>query len=131
MWPMISHSDVGKRLKRYQKKWPREMVNVLDNLDSLHRALCAGSKPEQLKSFGFVHSEPMGILAVDQKGTGKGKLKQFRLYTFADLVSETLHLRILGDKDTQSDDIALAKVFVQGILDARERKVDEQDAEAG
>ena len=59
----------------------------------------------------------MGILAIDQKGKGKGaKLKPFRLYVFPDERSKILHLVTLGDKDSQEDDIRHCQSFVEGLL---------------
>jgi len=116
MWSMSNHEDVAKRLKKYQKKWRHEITNVFDNLDTLFLAIKEGTKPEQLKSLGFVHSEPMNVLAIDQKGPGKGtRMKQFRLYTVPDLNDEVLYLRTLGDKDTQEDDLRVVTAFAQAL----------------
>ncbi|HEY3965717.1 MAG TPA: hypothetical protein VGM05_14260 [Planctomycetaceae bacterium] len=131
MWNLNPLSDVPKRLDRFKKKWAHEMTNVFDNLDTVVEALNAGTKAEQLKQLGFVHSEPFGVLAIDQRGPGKGsKLKQFRLYVFPEEDAEQLHLITLGDKDSQQDDIKQAKSFAQGLLqkkitDARRRIKDD------
>jgi len=117
-WSIRLCEDVPKRLKKFQKKWRHEVVNVFDNLDTLLDALSHGAKPEQLKKLGFVHTEPFGILAVDQSGPGKGsKMKELRLYVYPHQEKEDLYAMILGDKDTQSDDINLAKVFVSGLME--------------
>jgi hypothetical protein len=42
-------------------------------------------------------------------------IKQTRLYVFPHTHSETLHLITLGDKSTQTDDIAFAKAYVEGL----------------
>jgi hypothetical protein len=122
MWILSPLPDVQKRLDKYKKKWSREMTNVFDNLDTLLEALNCGTNPEQLKQLGFVHSEPFGILAIDQKGPGKGaKLKPFRLYTYPDEEAKRLDLIILGDKDTQQDDIRESKAFVQELWQRKKR----------
>lgn len=116
MWNLSPLSDVHKRLDSFKKKWAHEMTNVFDNLDTIVKALNEGTRPEQLKQLGFVHSEPCGVLAIDQKGPGKGsKLKQFRLYVFPEEDAEILHLITLGDKDSQKDDIRQVKGFAQGL----------------
>ncbi|TXT21070.1 MAG: Uncharacterized protein FD138_4106 [Planctomycetota bacterium] len=108
--------DAQKRLKKYGKKWMHEVVNVSDNLGTLIDALDEGAKPEQLKKLGFVRSEPSGILAIDESGPGKGsKMKALRLLVFPHEEKQDLYVMTLGDKDSESDDIRLCKVFVAGL----------------
>jgi hypothetical protein len=64
MWSLYPMTDFEKRLERFQKKWNHEMVNVLDNLDTTVKALNFGARSGQLKQYGFVQSEPMGLLAI-------------------------------------------------------------------
>lgn len=117
MWTLNPLPEFPKRADRFRKKWEHEISNVLTNLKTLVTALNLGTHPEQLKQLGFVHSEPMGILAVDQKGKGKGaKLKPFRLYVFPDERTKILHLLTLGDKDTQSADIKNCQSIVEKLL---------------
>jgi transcriptional regulator with XRE-family HTH domain len=40
---------------------------ALDNLDTFHKALVNGARLQDAR-FGFIHAEPLGVLAVDQKG---------------------------------------------------------------
>lgn len=80
MWSTNPLPEFQKRADRFRKKWDHEIANVVANLKTLVTSSNLGTRPEQLKQLGFVRSEPMGILAVDQKGEGKGaKLKPFRL----------------------------------------------------
>ncbi len=69
MWTYEVTPDWGRRLKFYEKKRAKELVAALDNLDAFLRTLSGGVKPRQAK-FGFIHPEPLGILAIDQKGGG-------------------------------------------------------------
>ena len=64
--------------------------------------------------FGFIHHEPQGVKAIDQKGGGRD-LKQIRLYTYAQLSENTLHLITIGDKGSQKPDIQICRNFVSGI----------------
>jgi hypothetical protein len=114
MWKLSPSTDVEKRLKKYQKKHARELKNVFDNLDTFFKCLEAGAPSTQIHR-GFIHPEPAGVLAIDQKGKGS-HLKEFRLYIYPDEESETLHLITLGDKNTQPDDIQLCKKFVEALL---------------
>ena len=106
MWTIESQDDVEKRLKKFRKRWRHEVANVFANLETVFKALRLGVKAEQLKKMGFVHSEPKSVLAIDQKGRGKGaRMKQFRLYIYPDEDKQVLHAITLGNKGTQSDDI--------------------------
>jgi hypothetical protein len=67
---------------------------------------------------GYLHPEPMGCIAIDQKGFG-GNLQETRLYTFAEEQSKTIHLITIGNKDTQHSDIELAKDFIKSLIDPK------------
>ena len=87
---------------------------MLDNLDTVFKALCSGAPVQNVSCFGFVHDEPKGIKAIDQKGAGAG-VKQTRLYTFPDNTTNTVHLIIVGDKNSQKADIKYASDFVDNL----------------
>ena len=89
------------------------MTAVLRNLDRYFEALEQGAKPKQIQG-GFVHPEPEDVVAVDQKGGGAG-LSQTRLYLFADVQTEELHLITLGGKDTQEGDIKFSKTYAKKL----------------
>ena len=81
---MLQNTDeYERRQKQYQKKHPRELMAVLDNLDTYHKTLNSGVKPKQA-IFGFIHAEPLDVVAIDQKGGG-AKLAQTRLYVYPDV----------------------------------------------
>jgi hypothetical protein len=107
------------------KDHPRELQAVLDNLDTYFKSLEAGVKPLQIKH-GFMHSEPLGAVAIDQKGGGKS-LAQTRLYVYPEPETETLHLITLGDKQSQKDDIATCRTFVTELRKESEGP-DEEEA---
>jgi len=69
MWALASEDEWDRRLKRFEKKRPRELAAALDNLDTFHKTLNNGVKSREAK-FGFIHPEPLGVLAIDQKGGG-------------------------------------------------------------
>lgn len=114
MWSLEPHADFEKKLKLFEKKHRQELKNVLDNLDTFLKALQAGAKPQQVKR-GFIHPEPRGVLAFDQKGEGK-HLKATRLYAYPDEDTCTIHVITIGDKASQKEDIKLASGFVEGLL---------------
>ena len=71
MWKLEPTDEYNRRHRRYEKKHRRELEAMLDNLDTYHQALNAGTPIQQIQ-FGFVHAEPCGVKAVDQKGHGQG-----------------------------------------------------------
>lgn len=113
MWKMQQGAaDYGRSQKWFEKKKPRELAAVLDNLDTFIKGLNEyGLKLEQVRTFGFVHAEPHGILAIDQKGGGRG-LAETRLYVYPNQQTETIYLVTLGDKGSQSGDIELCRNFI-------------------
>lgn len=130
MWVIKRTDEYHRRSARYERKHPRELGAVLDNLDTFLRTLNNDVKPRQAK-FGFIHTEPSGVLAIDQKGGGPG-LAQTRLYVYPDEACKVLWLLTLGDKQTQSQDIKNCKAFVpqllkpEGASDEREPDVHER-----
>jgi transcriptional regulator with XRE-family HTH domain len=80
MWAIETTENYERCHKRYRKDHPRELQAVLDNLDTYFQSLVAGVKPLQIRH-GFMHNEPLGVVAIDQKGGGKN-LAQTRLYVF-------------------------------------------------
>jgi hypothetical protein len=69
MWKLQAEAEYEKRVRRWPKKYQREFIAAHDNLDTYLTALNCGAKVEQIK-FGFMHSEPRGVVAIDQKGGG-------------------------------------------------------------
>lgn len=99
--------------EHYEKKHPYELAAAEGNLDTYFKALMNGINPLQIKE-GFIHHEPEGIKAIDQKG-GKQKIKlqQTRLYIYADLATKTLFLLTIGDKQSQKNDIKYCREYVR------------------
>lgn len=107
-WKIVTTTDYEKARKEFAKKWPEELKGVGSNLRTLITALEVGTKAEQLKSLGFVHSEPSGILAITERGCEKKtKPKATRLYVFVDEVECEVWVMLLADKSSQSRDLAL------------------------
>lgn len=118
MWQLGATDEYERRHKRYAKDHPRELQAVLDNLDTYFKSLEAGVKPLQIKH-GFLHNEPLGVVAIDQKGGGK-HLAQTRLYAYPDTETEVLYVITLGDKRSQKEDISTCRGFVQRLRKERQ-----------
>jgi hypothetical protein len=110
IWTYDVTPDWGRQLKFDEKKRPRELAAALGNLDTFLKTLSSGVVPRQAK-FGFIHPEPLGILAIDQKGGG-ANLAQFRLYVYPDEGRKVLHFLTIGDKNSQKQDINDCRDFV-------------------
>lgn len=112
-WVIQKSDFFESRFRRFQKKHPNEALAVLNNLDTYLTVLKTGINPLNIK-LGFLHNEPNGIKAIDQKG-GKGKLKQTRLYVFSDATKKVLHLINIGDKTDQNTDIQECRKFIKTL----------------
>jgi hypothetical protein len=122
MWKLILTDEYERRHKRYEKDHPRELQAVLDNLDTYFKSLEAGIKPLQIRH-GFMHNEPLGVVAIDQKGGGKS-LAQTRLYVYPDTEAEVLFVITLGDKCSQKNDLETCRSFVSNL---RKKKKDSDE----
>jgi len=111
MWNIQQSEVFERRLKRWAKKHPHELQATLDNLDTYIEHLNEGLPP-QLIQIGFIHHEPHGVKAIDQKGGGPN-LAQTRLYIFPEEANRTLNLITLGDKGSQKADIKDCTEFIQ------------------
>jgi hypothetical protein len=112
-WKIENSSLFVSRFKKFQKKHPSEALAVLNNLDTYFKALSEGINPLQIKA-GFIHHEPEGIKAIDQKG-GKGNLMQTRLYIYPDTATEILHVISIGTKQDQGGDIAECRQYIRPL----------------
>jgi hypothetical protein len=113
MWTLIPLDEYTHRREKWPKKHKRELLGVHDNLDTFLKAIQRGQRPAEAK-FGFIHPEPGGILAIDQKGGGP-HLKETRLYVYPDTRNEELFVITLGDKDSQAADIETCKAFLKEL----------------
>ena len=118
MWKTQPDDEYIRRTRRWPKKYRRELLAVHNNLDTFLAALNCGAKPQHAK-FGFIHTEPRGVLAIDQKGGGPS-LKQTRLYTYPETGTQLVHLITLGDKSSQEADIRYASEFVDHLSQPEE-----------
>jgi hypothetical protein len=90
MWAAEPTTAFQKDLKFYAKRHPNELAAVLRNVDRYLAQLNCSSNSKSVQA-GYLHREPMGVVAVDQKGGGPN-LQETRLYTFADEAKNVLYL---------------------------------------
>jgi hypothetical protein len=72
--------------------------------------LLNASKNSKCVQGGYLHHEPEGVVAVDQKGLG-ANLQETRMYTYADDKKKIIYLLKIGNKDSQHSDIEYCKGF--------------------
>lgn len=112
MW-QIETTDLFERQERfYQKKRTRELAAIYNNLDRYIAQLNCTNSAVNVRA-GYLHPEPGGVIAIDQRGTkGADKMEETRLYTYADEREKVVYLITIGNKADQSSDIKLSKRFV-------------------
>src|SRR5438128_2504602 len=76
--------SMRKGTRSMRKNGRESLAALLDNLDTVIVGLNSGLKIEQVRTFGFTHSEPHGVFAIDQKGGHGQGLTQMRLYVYPD-----------------------------------------------
>jgi hypothetical protein len=129
MWRLAPTTTWQKDVKWYEKKRPNELAVVLHNLERYRHQLNAAKNSKAVMA-GYLHQEPKGAVAVDQKGGG-ANLQETRLYTYADDENRVLHLITIGDKDAQAGDIQFCNDFVDTLLTQRELKHEHRSSEQG
>jgi hypothetical protein len=110
-------------LRDFGKLGANEQAAISYNLRIYLDALNLSKNPIHVQ-LGFLHSEPKGIKAIDQRGgaypdgSKRPKMKEIRAYTYSNLKSKTLHLLCVGGKGEkeQAKDIRFASKEVERIL---------------
>ena len=113
MWQIAIAAKYGRRLREFDKKHSPETFAVLGNLSTYVKTLNDTDNPLMIK-YGFIHTEGMGAVAIDQSG-GEKKLKQTRLYLYAETETKTIHLITLGDKRRQHDDVQECHEYIKAL----------------
>ena len=81
-WKVVPYQDYEKPKKEYTKKYREEMMAIASNFRTLTLALEDGCKVEQLKKFGFVHSEPSEMIAIDETACDKKRNRKLSGYIY-------------------------------------------------
>lgn len=114
-WNLVETDPYVRDFRHFEKKFPDELSAMLANLNSYFGALKLLGNPMQIKA-GFIHHEPDGIKAIDQRGgRQKVKLKQSRLYVYPKTSEHFLYLLAIGDKTTQQRDIQSCRQWVRTL----------------
>ena len=111
MWNVEPSTQFERDQKWYDKKRPNELAAVLRNL-ARFLALLQVSKNSKSIEPGYLHKEPGGVIAIDQKGFS-GNLEETRLYTFSIDETKIVHLITIGNKQSQNSYIEYSNDFVK------------------
>ena len=128
MWRLQPTEEFKRRQKHFAKKLPRELLAMLDNLDTYVQTLQSGAQPKQVRH-GFTHAETHGAIAIDQKGA-QGKPAQTRLYVYPDTDTQILHLVTIGDKHSQKDDNAACRELIVSLREEKQNDQNKKDPPA-
>ena len=113
----VGNSDddpMAKGREAIPQRRQRELAAILNNLDR-YLALLKIVPNARAAVAGFLHPEPGGVVAIDQKGSGVSNLEETRAYTYAEEAGKVLHLITIGNKDSQPSDILLSRRYVQDL----------------
>ncbi len=116
-WVIQESEFFEKKFSQFRKNNKGIDQLLTNNLDTYFNTLKSGSLPINIQA-GFIHKEPKGIKAIDQKGgerKGMGTPKQARLYIFPDTDTYILYLITVGDKNSQKSDIKDCVDFVTDL----------------
>lgn len=129
MWNVVQCDDYLKQRREFTKKWREEMMGIATNSNTVLESLGAGSRIEQLRLLGFVHSEGEDLIAIDETGCGKKtKPKALRLYLFIDADEELVHVIRLGEKSSkprQSRDIDACRAYILRVRTERAKEINQ------
>ncbi len=109
-WTITPTEQWVKDKKWYNKKKPKVLAALLNNLNRYLEQL-SNAKDPVLVQAGYIHPEPHGVVALDQKGSGQ-KLEETRMYLYPDRVEKVVYLITIGNKATQTADIQFCSAWV-------------------
>lgn len=112
MWQLEPTTQWERDKKWYEKKRPDELAGVLYNLKRYVVQLNAAPNPKAIMA-GYIHPEPMGVVALEQHG-GRN-LQETRLYLYPDEAQKVLYIITIGNKDEQPSDVQFCKEFVDEL----------------
>jgi len=112
-WVLHPHEGYLRDQRWYLKKRPHEFAAVAHNLQRYMNLLAVTPQARAIQA-GFIHPEPHGMVALDQRG-GAGHLQPTRLYCFAEARTRRVHLLAIGDKASQAEDLARLQPIAQTL----------------
>lgn len=119
MWKLEPYPGYDNQVKKFSRKHEEETNAVLSNLQTYLSILQRTDNLQLANKENFVHKEPDGMVAIDERGAKtdrkKGKLKATRLYVYAYVLNETVYMLGIGGKDSQKQDIETRREKIRQI----------------
>lgn len=127
MWEFEKYTGFENQYKKFANKHENEASATMSNLQTYLEVLRETNNVQIANQQPFVHLEPDGMVAIDQRGAKKGKdrdagkdnktgkLKATRLYVYAAVINKTVYLLGIGGKDSQKQDIETCRSKVKQI----------------
>lgn len=112
-WIITASNQYARDMKAMRKRYPREVEQMLVNLQRYHLALQEHDNPLCMVEFTFVHRESSGCHAITQQPLHSAA--QTRLYLYCYTFGHEIHLICAGDKRTQHSDNEYCKQYVKQL----------------
>lgn len=112
-WYITPSKQYERDIKAMMKRHPREVEQMLVNLQRYHQNLQEHDNPLRMVEFSFVHREAAGCHAITQQPLSPAT--QTRLYLYCYVQDHEIHLICAGDKHTQHDDNEYCKKYVKQL----------------
>ena len=100
-------------MKRMSKRYPREVKQMVANLEKHKTELARHDNPLRMVEYTFVHREASGCHAITQQPLSSAA--QTRLYVYCYVIEHELHLICMGDKASQEKDNRYCANYVKKL----------------
>ena len=104
MWEVEPYTGFENQYKKFSKKHEDEASAAFSNLQTYLSILQRTNNLQLANNEKYVHKEPDGMVAIDERGAKidkkQGKLKATRLYIYAYIENETVYTLGIGGKDS-------------------------------
>lgn len=125
MWT-IEYNEAGKKdFRKYEQKHRCEFAACFRNLERLRTQFLDKGKVFGGIDVGYLHNEKHGMYAIGQ--TGVAHAKETRLYIYPDSIRKVIHVLLIGDKDSQANDIERAHELAKDIINGGEHDDDTKE----
>lgn len=112
-WDHDFTDQYERDFKRVKKSYPRELDQMLKNVQMYLDALNEHDNPLLVVRYPFVHRESSGCHAITQQPLKSAA--QTRLYVYAYTSRNTVYFLCIGDKKSQQKDNRYCQEFIRHL----------------